>query len=99
MPIRPVILVGRRNPCSTCYCQEFLPNPLQLGETATLTFTITNPNDIALQGVAFDDAFPSGLTVASLRMSTSAKEQSAARQILSPLLEARLPPAALVRSR
>ncbi|NMC45500.1 MAG: class F sortase [Chloroflexi bacterium] len=46
--------------------KEFLPNPLQLGETATLTFTITNPNDIALQGVAFDDALPSGLTVASL---------------------------------
>lgn len=45
----------------------FAPNPIAVGGTSVLTFTITNPveNTVALSGVAFSDTFPAGLTLAS----------------------------------
>jgi uncharacterized repeat protein (TIGR01451 family) len=51
--------------------KAFSPNPIYTGETSTLTFTITNPNpDTALTGVAFNDPFPTNLTVNSAPSST-----------------------------
>ena len=42
--------------------KEFQPNPMVAGETATLTFTITNPDaGVALTGVAFSDTYPTGV--------------------------------------
>jgi hypothetical protein len=35
------------------------------GATTTLTFTVANPNTIALTGIGFTDTFPAGLTVAT----------------------------------
>jgi uncharacterized repeat protein (TIGR01451 family) len=45
--------------------KAFSPTSIQLNEVSTLTFTITNPsaNTVALSGIAFNDAFPSGLEV------------------------------------
>ena len=54
--------------CSTAampgLTKSFAPNPVAVGGTATLTFTITNANTVALNGVTFTDALPPGLQVA-----------------------------------
>ncbi|HEY3568750.1 MAG TPA: IPTL-CTERM sorting domain-containing protein [Thermoanaerobaculia bacterium] len=45
--------------------KAFSPNPIAVGGTSTLTFTITNPNaGTSLTGVAFTDTFPAGMAVA-----------------------------------
>jgi uncharacterized repeat protein (TIGR01451 family) len=36
-----------------------------VGETTTLTFTLTNPNTTALSRITFADLFPGGLSVAA----------------------------------
>ena len=46
--------------------KAFSPNPVRLGQSSALTFTITNPNNAPLSGVAFTDTFPSGMTRASI---------------------------------
>jgi uncharacterized repeat protein (TIGR01451 family) len=44
----------------------FLPVSIEVGQTSTLTLTITNPNGSSeLNGIAFTDTFPSGMTVAN----------------------------------
>jgi len=44
----------------------FAPNPVAVGATSTLTFTVTNLNNlINLTGIAFDDTLTAGLTVAT----------------------------------
>ena len=46
--------------------KSFAPDPIAVGGTTTLTFTITNSNSgTALTGVAFGDSLPSGLQVAA----------------------------------
>ncbi len=45
--------------------KSFSPNPIGPGGVSTLTFTIANSNAAALNGIAFTDTFPTGLTVAS----------------------------------
>jgi LPXTG-site transpeptidase (sortase) family protein len=46
--------------------KTFSPNPVRVGQSSALTFTITNPNNASLSGVAFTDTFPSGMTRASI---------------------------------
>jgi uncharacterized repeat protein (TIGR01451 family) len=43
--------------------KSFSPDPVAVGGTSTLTFTITNPNTIPLSGIAFEDTLPAGVTV------------------------------------
>jgi uncharacterized repeat protein (TIGR01451 family) len=46
--------------------KAFAPTGIRTGETATLTFTVANPNaGAALSGIAFADELPDGLTVAN----------------------------------
>ena len=46
--------------------KSFSPNPIGVGGTSMLTFTITNSNTgTSLTGVAFTDTFPAGLEVAA----------------------------------
>ncbi len=45
--------------------KNFSPDPVAVNTTSALTFTITNPNSVALTGVAFSDTFPAGLVVSS----------------------------------
>ncbi|HEX2836349.1 MAG TPA: DUF11 domain-containing protein, partial [Thermoanaerobaculia bacterium] len=45
--------------------KSFAPDPIAVGATSTLTFTLTNPNAAALTAAAFSDALPSGLQVAA----------------------------------
>ena len=44
--------------------KAFSPNPITVGGTSTLTFTLTNPNTAPLTGAKFLDALPTGLQVA-----------------------------------
>ena len=45
--------------------KSFTPSSIPAGGNSTLALTITNPGASALSGVAFTDAFPSGLAVAA----------------------------------
>jgi uncharacterized repeat protein (TIGR01451 family) len=38
--------------------KNFVPDPTNVGGTSTLTFTLSNPNDVALSGLNFTDTFP-----------------------------------------
>ena len=42
--------------------KSFSPSSIALGGTSTLTITLTNPNTIALQNVAFTDTYPAQIT-------------------------------------
>ncbi len=45
--------------------KSFAPNPITVNSTSTLTFTLTNENNIPLTGVNFSDVLPAGLQVAA----------------------------------
>jgi uncharacterized repeat protein (TIGR01451 family) len=46
--------------------KNFSPDPVAVGDTSTLSFTVTNPNStLALSGIAFSDTLPAGVTVAT----------------------------------
>ncbi len=45
--------------------QNVSPSTILVGDTTTATFTLSNPNAVALSGVSFANALPSGLVVAS----------------------------------
>ena len=45
--------------------KSFTPSSVAVNAVSTLSFTITNPNTVAINAVAFSDTFPAGLTVAT----------------------------------
>ncbi|HEX8407520.1 MAG TPA: hypothetical protein VF883_01560 [Thermoanaerobaculia bacterium] len=45
--------------------KSFSPDPIAVNGVSTLTFTLTNPNAVALTGAAFSDSLPSGVQVAA----------------------------------
>lgn len=64
--IDSVTLTGCGTPSPPTLTKGFSPNPVAVGASSTLTFTVTNPNaSIALSEIAFDDALPAGITVAT----------------------------------
>ena len=44
--------------------KAFTPSSIPLGGTTTVSFSVSNPNTVALTGVAFTDPLPAGLTAA-----------------------------------
>lgn len=47
--------------------KSFSPNPVAVGQTSTMLFTITNPNPSnALAGIGFTDTLPAGMQVAAV---------------------------------
>lgn len=57
-----VIFYGCRRPDPPAITKSFSPDPVAVGGTSTLTFTITSPNPepgTALRGISFDDYLPS----------------------------------------
>ena len=42
--------------------QAFAADPIDSGDTTTITFTLTNPNADGLTGVAFTNTYPAGMT-------------------------------------
>jgi uncharacterized repeat protein (TIGR01451 family) len=47
------------------FTKAFSAGPIFLGQTATLTFNVVNPNSVPLTGLAFTDPFPAGLLIAT----------------------------------
>ncbi|MEM7051040.1 MAG: IPTL-CTERM sorting domain-containing protein [Acidobacteriota bacterium] len=47
------------------FAKAFAPNPITVGDVSTLTFSIENPNPIAVGTLAFTDVLPTGVVVAS----------------------------------
>jgi len=47
------------------FTKRFIPATIAAGGTATLRFTITNPNPVTVTGYAFTDPLPSGMVVAT----------------------------------
>lgn len=60
-----VTFTGCAVPTPPTITKAFSPNPIAVNGTSTLTFTLANSNPVALTGVTFTDALPSGLQVAS----------------------------------
>lgn len=46
--------------------KAFSPNPVAVNGISTLTFTLSNPNTIAITGAAFSDTYPAGLVNAAV---------------------------------
>jgi uncharacterized repeat protein (TIGR01451 family) len=51
--------------------KAFTPSSVVVGGNATLQFTLTNPNSVALTGASFSDSLPSGMQVASAPSATN----------------------------
>jgi uncharacterized repeat protein (TIGR01451 family) len=61
-----ITFTGCGTPQPPTVSKSFSPNPVAVGGSSTLTFTITNPNPtVPLSGIALNDALPAGLMVAS----------------------------------
>jgi LPXTG-site transpeptidase (sortase) family protein len=61
-----VVVTGCGIPDPPALTKSFSPDPVAVGGTSTLTFAITNPNPYAdLNGIAFSDTLPGGVTVAT----------------------------------
>lgn len=51
--------------------KQFSPNSIYTGQTTTLHFTLTNPNNVALTAAAFTDPLPAGIQVAATPAATT----------------------------
>src|SRR5207244_2378992 len=60
-----ITFTGCGTPGQLSISKTFLTNPIAVGATSTLRFTLTNPNGVQLTGVKFTDALPAGLEVAA----------------------------------
>ncbi|MBK8033552.1 MAG: DUF11 domain-containing protein [Chloroflexi bacterium] len=67
-----VTFTGCKPPDPPRITKAFSPNPIAVGGTSTLTFTLTNPNTTAaLSGVTFNDTLPAGMAVTSSPTTTN----------------------------
>jgi hypothetical protein len=60
-----VSITGCGVPQPPTLTKAFSPNPIAVNATSTLTFTLTNENNVALTNTAFTDDLPAGLEVAN----------------------------------
>ena len=60
-----IVFSGCMTPVRPTMTKSFAPDPIAVGATSTLTFTLTNTNAFALTGAAFTDVLPSGVQVAA----------------------------------
>jgi uncharacterized repeat protein (TIGR01451 family) len=60
-----VVFTGCGVPYPPSLTKTFSPDPIAVNGTSTLTFTITNENNVSLTGLTFTDALPSGAEVAA----------------------------------
>ncbi|MDZ4159500.1 MAG: hypothetical protein U1B80_06900, partial [Anaerolineaceae bacterium] len=65
MSLDNIVVTGCSVPSHPTLTKSFSPNPIAVNGVSTLTFTLTNPNSVALTGVKFTDALPSGVQVAA----------------------------------
>ncbi len=60
-----ISVTGCQPPQPPTLTKTFLTNPVAVGGTSTLRFTITNSNTAPLTGIKFTDSLPAGLQVAA----------------------------------
>ncbi len=60
-----VTFTGCKVPLPPTLSKAFASDPVAVNGVSRLTFTVVNPNGIALSGVAFQDSLPTGLEVAT----------------------------------
>jgi len=58
-----ITFTGCKVPVPPTLSKTFETNPVAVGAASRLTFTMTNPNDIPLSGISFEDVLPEGLEV------------------------------------
>ena len=62
-----IVFTGCAVPEHPTITKAFSPNPIEVGGTSTLTFSLINPNTaVALTGVTFTDSLPTGMSVAAI---------------------------------
>ncbi len=59
-----ISVTGCQPPQPPTLTKTFLTNPVAVGGTSVLRFTVTNPNTAPLTGIKFSDSLPAGLQVA-----------------------------------
>jgi uncharacterized repeat protein (TIGR01451 family) len=60
-----IAFTGCTSAVKATIAKTFVPNPIAVNGTSTLTFTLTNTNTTALTGATFTDSLPSGVQVAA----------------------------------
>lgn len=60
-----VVLTGCGVPVPPTIAKAFSPDPVAVNSVSTLTFTLSNENNVTLGGVTFTDSLPTGLQVAA----------------------------------
>lgn len=58
-----VVFVGCGTPLQPTIAKAFAPATIAAGAVSTLTFTLSNPNSVALTGANFSDDLPAGMSV------------------------------------
>jgi uncharacterized repeat protein (TIGR01451 family) len=58
-----IVFTGCSTPVAPTLAKAFAPSSVAVGGTSVLTFTLTNPNSVALTGATFTDALPAGTQV------------------------------------
>jgi len=66
-----VVFTGCGTGTKPTLTKSFAPDPIAVGAVSTLTFTLTNPNSVALTGATFTDALPVGTQVAAVPAATT----------------------------
>ena len=57
--------------CKPTLTKAFAPDTVQVGDSSTLTFTVTNPNpNTGLSGISFSDTLPAGVEIVSAGTNT-----------------------------
>jgi len=72
------------DPAAVTISKAFTPNPSVVGGASTLTFTLNNPNGVALSGVSFSDTFPTSPGAMVVASPTGASTAGCGSPTLAP---------------
>ena len=73
------------DPALVTISKNFSPDPTIINGTSTLTFTLQNPNDVALTGINFSDTFPTSPGAMVVATSPAATTSGCGSPIFAPV--------------